>query len=225
MSINERENELFTRWKDSLPESIRHTFVTDGVVNEDRYQAATPKILFMLKEVNDIDGGGWCLREFLRDEGGRVQTWGPATRWVRGITSLPNEIAWGDLESVTEKDRIAYLADIAAINLKKTPGGHTVDRTKWWESVQRDKSFIKEQFLLYNADIVLCCGSDVSGAFSSVINEPGSISWSVTSRGVEFYEYTPKKFVIRFSHPAARVSPNLVYYGLVDAIREILGSN
>ena len=58
MGIRERENELFARWADRRP-----GLVMDGVVDETAYLASSPKILFLLKEVNDQNGGGWDLRE------------------------------------------------------------------------------------------------------------------------------------------------------------------
>ena len=47
--------------------------------------ASSPSIVFILKEVNDPDGGGWDLRQFLRNNGDRPQTWNNVARWVHGI--------------------------------------------------------------------------------------------------------------------------------------------
>jgi hypothetical protein len=80
---------------------------------------------------------------------------------------------------------------------------------------------VKKQFELYDADVVICCGSSVTSAFKSFI-QPGS-NWRSTTRGVEFLEYKPSQHVIAFSHPEARVAENLLFYGLVDAVREIRG--
>ena len=60
VSIFEREQELFERWKSDS------SFVQDGVACEETYLESTPKILFVLKEVNDPGGGDWDLRSRLK---------------------------------------------------------------------------------------------------------------------------------------------------------------
>ena len=68
MSIQKSEKELFTEW-----EGKRKGFVKDGVVSERDYLQSTPKIVFILKEVNSKDAG-WDLRKFVA-KGGQPQTW------------------------------------------------------------------------------------------------------------------------------------------------------
>ena len=68
MSIRESENRLFTEWQGK-----RKGFVKDGVVSEHYYFRSTPKIVFILKEVNSKDAG-WDLRKFVA-KGGQPQTW------------------------------------------------------------------------------------------------------------------------------------------------------
>ncbi|RMF18958.1 MAG: hypothetical protein D6761_01375 [Candidatus Dadabacteria bacterium] len=180
-------------------------------------------MLFLLKEVNDPgpDGGGWDLRKFLRD-GARAATWNNVCRWLRGINNLPHDTPWVEVADMTESDRRQTLASIAAMNLKKSPGGHTTVVSSFWEAASEDASFLREQFSLYQADLVICCGSIVRGAFDAFIKPESASAWKATSRGAEFLEYSSGKYVIAYSHPAARVSANLLHYGLVDAIREIL---
>ena len=47
------------------------------------YDKSPHKILLLLKEVNYRESGGWRLREFLRDDGGRPATWDTATTTFR----------------------------------------------------------------------------------------------------------------------------------------------
>jgi len=58
MTIRESEDALFAEWRTKYDK-----LVTDGVINEDRYLSARLKILFLLKEVDDEEGGGWDLRD------------------------------------------------------------------------------------------------------------------------------------------------------------------
>lgn len=217
MGIAEAEEALFERWSEG-----RNSFVKDGVVDAQAFGAASPSVLFLLKEVNDPgpDGGGWDLREFLRD-GARAATWNNVCRWLRGINNLPDDTPWAELANVTAADRLEALASVAAMNLKKSPGGHTTVVSSFWQAATEDASFLHEQLSLYSADLVICCGSVVSEAFDAFMKPESASEWKATTRGVEFLEYTSGKYVIAYSHPEARVSANLLYYDLVDAVREL----
>jgi len=67
MSIVEQEKRLFAEWK-----KRRQYFVPDGVVNEKSYTTSSPRLLFLLKEVNFSDDD-FDLRQFL-GKGARSQT-------------------------------------------------------------------------------------------------------------------------------------------------------
>lgn len=114
--ITDREDRLFEAWP-----SRQESFVRDGIVDADEYARSRVKLLFVLKEVNDLGGGGWDLREFLRD-GGRGQTWNTVTRWVEGIEQLPCTVPWSELSTVDNNRRKRVLRKVAAVNLKKEPG-------------------------------------------------------------------------------------------------------
>lgn len=217
MGITEAEDALFERWSEG-----RNNFVKDGVVDAQDFGIASPSILFLLKEVNDPgpDGGGWDLREFLRG-GGRAATWNNVCRWLRGIRNLPDDTPWKEISNVSAAERREALASIAAMNLKKSPGSHTTVASSFWQAVTEDASFLREQFSLYSADLVICCGSIVSKAFDTFIKPDSTPEWKTTTRGIEFLEYSPGKYVIAYSHPEARVSANLLHYALVDAVREL----
>ncbi len=208
--VRDREETLFTKWRE-----IRQPFVPDGVVDEAAYESSSPRLLFVLKEVNNYDGD---LRQFLR-EGGRVQTWNNVTRWVNGIRNLQRDIQWSELENIDNKRRKITLVSIAAVNLKKSPGSHTSDDAAIEKTASQDRDFLNDQFQLYDPDFIICCG--VSGIVRRYIDLGVKPDWKKTSRGIGFYEFKPKKVLIDFHHPGARCAPSLLYYGLVDAVREI----
>ncbi len=216
MAIRESEDHLFTEWRLNRP-----GFVADGIAKEAEYLASSPKLLFVLKEVNDPGGGDWDLRQFMR-EGGRSQTWNNITRWVEGIRWLPQDIPWQELADVDEERRRCALRQIAAINLKKSPGGHTTDPAILAATAAEDKSFLNRQFSLYEPDVVICCGTDTSDTLHWLVESVSKPNWMVTRRGIRFHEFRPRKYVVSFAHPEARVANCLLYYGLVDALREIL---
>jgi len=215
MTISAAEDALFQEWSKG-----RGDFVPDGVVNETAYVASDFRVLLVLKEVNAPGRGGWDLREFLRDFD-RSQTWNVVTRWLRAIRALPDELTWSELKTVTKADRISALDSIAAMNLKKHPGGHTSKPVEIAEASARDADFIRRQFDLYSPDLVICCGSAVANGLTDSRYPDGDPPWQSTSRGVRFYEHLEGKHTIAYAHPAARVADSILHFALIDAIKEI----
>lgn len=214
MSIFNQEQELFSRWRQE-----RVCLVEDGVVCESSYLNSPMKICFVLKEVNDPEGGGWDLRKFLL-KGGRPRTWNNITRWIHAIRHLEFVPNWSEYENVSAEFRVELLRSICAFNLKKSPGSHTTHRASFDQAVTADKSFIKEQFSFYDPDLTICCGT--GWAFRNSI-ELNDVPLKETSRGIKWFNLESGKPVIMFSHPEARVQDSLLLYGLTDAVKEILG--
>lgn len=218
--IAERENRLFDAWP-----SRHESFVRDGIVDEGEYARSRVKLLFILKEVNDLGGGGWDLRAFLRD-GGRGPTWNTVTRWVEGIERLPYIVPWDELESVDNNRRSRLLRKIAAVNLKKEPGAGIADYDQLREATQRDRRLIADQLSLYAPDYVICCGSHVTDLLFAA--EPVGVypliddDWKSTRRGV-WYSIVNGTPHIGYFHPQARMRSNLIHYGLIDAVAELAG--
>jgi len=215
MTIKEQEKMIFERWSKSRP-----GFVADGIVDEENYLASYPKLMFVLKEVNDPSGGNWDLRDFLRD-GARKPSWNNIARWIKGIRNLPQDMEWKLIEGVSEQDRSEMLKSICALNLKKSPGGYITDNDSLNKVATEDQEYINQQFSLYNPDLIICCGSSVSHLFNSLILFQYKPEWKTTRRGIWYCEYEQKKYVIAYSHPEARVADSLLFYGIVDAVREI----
>ena len=216
--IAETEDRLFEAWS-----SRREAFVRDGVVDAHEYAGSRVKLLFVLKEVNDLGGGGWDLREFLRS-GGRGYTWNTVTRWVEGIQGLPRIVPWHELESVDNDRRKRMLRKIAAVNLKKEPGAGVADYELLREAKLRDRRLISDQLSLYAPDYVICCGSQaidlLFGAEPIGLYPLSDDDWKSTRRGVPYciVNGTPH---IAYFHPQARMPSNLVHYGLIDAVAEL----
>lgn len=216
MKIREIEDKLFKEWSAVCP-----GVVSDGIVDEDEYNKAKVKVLFLLKEVNDPKGGEWDLRDFLKN-GGRSQTWDNITRWLIGINNLPDHIPWNDLETITRFQRRSYLKQIIAMNLKKSPGHHTTDNIALTSEAMSDTERLNHQFALYEPDLIICCGSIVEELAHRLLNGLKKPNWKQSSRGVWYHEKESGKFVISYAHPEARVANNLLYYGLIDSLREII---
>ena len=215
MGITAQEDELFERWR-----KRRADLVADGVVDEHAYLQSDPKLMFVLKEVNDPEGGNWDLREFLLGDS-RSATWDNVTRWALSIRSLADDIPWDELSSISPQQRTDTLRSLCVVNLKKSPGGHTTNIEEFYAVVGRDRDFLTEQFGLYENDLIICCGTPVSElVMTQVINEPNS-AWSTTTRGIRYYRPEDGSLMIGFAHPEARVQDSILNYALADALREV----
>ena len=220
MSIRELEEKLFDEWQEKeklgYNSENKKLFVRDGLIHEESYFKAPVKILYLLKEVNGGDKD-WDLREFVKN-GGQSATWNNITRWTKGIFRYGEELNWSSLEEINEDSRKETLKHIIAVNLKKIPGGYTTDYKKLEDFLEKPSNinYLKQQISLYNPDIIVCCGT---GWWYSNYIEKG-MKWKKTKRGI-LYNKENNKLIVSYSHPEARVSSNLLYYGLIDAIKEI----
>ncbi|UBM61553.1 hypothetical protein LA303_09010 [Candidatus Sulfidibacterium hydrothermale] len=223
--ITEQETKLFNEWSSS-----RQGFSPDGIVDETKYLSSNPKIMLILKEVNNKKGESVDLKEFLRNGAyNRRPTWDNVARWVYGINNLDKEIEWKNLENrqILDTLRKELLPMICIINVKKSPGGHTSDNKKMLKTADQDKELLNRQFQLYyqskttRPDLIICGGSSTSNAFNAFVDIPNKDNWHRTTRGIWYYEYDTGRFFISYSHPEARVQDNLLYYGLIDAIKEL----
>ena len=215
-NLNRREDALFEEWKRSLV-NPSEAFVPDGAVCGETYESTSPRIVFLLKEVNDPGGGDWDLRDFLRS-GGRGQTWNNVTRWTEGILALPEIRPWKDLEDIDNDARINALKKIAAVNIKKTPAAAAADVDGLHGFARANREFIRRQLDLYRPHVIVGCGSDVSDVlFADVYGEPG---WHKTMRGT-WYAALGSATYFDYHHPNARVSARLLHYGLMDSVSAV----
>lgn len=212
MSIKDAEIKLFSQLKIN-----NSSIVTDGVVYEKEYLDSKYKILYIMKEVNSYQNGGWSLTEFISN-GAIPQTWDNVARWTEGILNLEKDFDWEYLSGDNDLRRDKYLKKIASINLKKTPGRHTSIAKEISMGAKNNKEIIKKQVDIYQPNIIICCGT--SGLFVRDCLESG-LTWQMTSRGIE-YMILDNTIIVSFSHPEARVADQYLYYALIDAIREIL---
>lgn len=219
----EQEAALFKEWEKSVP-----GFSRDGVIDEEQYRKSKPKVMLILKEVNNKHGNAVDLKTFLL-EGARERrpTWDNVARWLYGIRHLDQNITWKELSEREELNqwRKELLPTLCVMNLKKSPGRHTTNKKELIASAEQDKRYLNQQFELYfqdketRPDIIITCGT--GRTFTKLVNLPNKEKLQHTSRGIPFIKYDESGILIKFVHPEARVPDHFIYYALIDAIKEI----
>ena len=234
-SLKQQEEELFAKWKVDYP-----GFSPDGIVNEAAYLQSQPRIMLVMKETNSKDGSGVELCAFLENGGRsdkndapRKPTWDNVARWVHGIRNLDEDFNWKYLNDKVRKKidtwRNTYLPQLCVMNVKKSAGTHTANAYELAAAAEFDKDYLKRQYEIYaqssvgRPDLIIVCGTDACVAFN---NQLGLVTdknpWVETSRGLFYSKLENGSVIIWYSHPAARVDDALLYYGLVDGVREIM---
>jgi len=196
---------ILTAFKDryqSLGLSI-DAFWADGIFNEEVYQQARPKILFVLKEVNSSEQRD--LREFLQD-GPRYPTWYAVARWTVGLTQ--------GFPSYTELNvdmlRSAF-SGVSAINLKKTGGSGSSNMAEIAAYAYVTRDLIIRQIDEIKPDVIVACGVfDILKWFFEFPIHPEHPDRPVKEASGRFW-------VVPFRHPARANMYGERYYSELKA--------
>ncbi len=174
--IQAKENTLFERWK--LDREYA-SFDKDGVVNPELWEKTSPKIVFVLRETNGLNGD---LRQFLRDDGDG-DTWNNIVRWAEVIlfNTYPDKVDYDQRKKI--------LPLICAVNLKKESGGASSNLTAIKAAAEKDRDFIQEQLNLYQPDIVIACGlgdNPTASILKSTVYNDSASKWE-KNNGLDYY--------------------------------------
>lgn len=106
------------------------------------------------------------------------------------------------------------------MNVKKTPGSHTSAVEQITEAAINNGEMLCNQINMCQPDIIICGGT--SGNYFNSISEYSNPTWKQTKHGIWYVVEPTGRIIVEYSHPEARVKDCLLYYGLVDAVREII---
>lgn len=216
MSISHLEAELFKEW-----ESYRPGLIRDGAINEELYNNSSVKVLYILKEVNG--GRNWDLRYFLQ-KGGRASTWNNIARWQYGISNLNREVDWIEIKNINSDFRRKQIASSAIMNLKKDSGGNSANPNEIWTYAWDDRLLLRRQVAIYDADLIICCGTGEIVRDREIIYKWKKEDWRISKSGIKYYileNNHKKQIIISFCHPASRSSSEYMFYQLINTIKEI----
>jgi len=244
--IRKAEDSLFKKWA-----LKRHPFATDGCADPKIYRESHQKIVFVLKERNwghtiedqrELQTGG-CA-EIVEERETFNSWWTLMAQWADVL--LPNQNtyeSWHQVQSsfipspkMTDEERNKWinernkeaLGKCACIQLKKAPGGGTLNKEGLFTVVKEDKDLLLRQFSIYSPHFIVSCGSnDNWSIFTRILFENPKINQ--TSNGINYFIMQldgndHKTAVINFGHPSMRVNATLrgaLVFGLREALTEI----
>ena len=107
------------------------------------------------------------------------------------------------------------------MNLKKIPGGSVTNNIELEREAHFDADLIRRQFEIYkpHTDLFISCGSAVTRLLKTLLTDINQ--QTSTFRGIEYFSIIGSGIVLEYSHPEARLAKQLLFHGIVDAVREI----
>jgi len=207
---------LFKEWKDREPHKTNNNFIKDGIIDIDRWNHVSTKVLFILREAyqheNETDGFN-LVENLLAEEGQKKgkSTWRNLGKWAYLLQNYPTE---NDIENVT-RDWFYYeeaFLSSAIINVKKSGGKSRSDIHEIIEIAKLDQDLLRKQVDLISPDIICCCG--VFGSIKVLWNET-----DMEEIGHRLFKTKDYK-IIDYWHPATLWSQDLFYFGLKGIIEQ-----
>ena len=198
--------------------------IGDGIINVDLYLGAQTKILWILKEPYDEDGGGWGFDELFMDDEKLLAcinspskaTWHPIIYVSYAI--LNNLSAWKDMDYIRDDPEMAkVLRRIAFINVNKLPGNTSSNNAEILNFYLTNKSIILKQIEVFEPDIII-------GYFEIMRQIYGDLSVPVSDeKRKSSCEYigTSTRLYISVYHPAQTTIPREIYVNeIVESVKE-----
>lgn len=198
-SKTERLNALFEEWKRSYKEPDL-AFAEDGIINENEWNEAPRKVLFLLKETNKYAGN---FRELAQKSPWRVPGY-----WAYGLQNLQRGHIPPFAEA-KEKYGEAFCRS-ALVNLKKITGGSAAKDEKIKGAARDDAKYIIKELEIIAPEIVVC------GSTFWIVREvllPGD--FEPIGPVPEMCFMRKNVLWIDYCHPGARCCHDTMYYGLV----------
>ena len=136
--------------------------IYDGVADIEAYLKSSLKIMWILKESYDDDGGGWYLGDVWDGEKKEKDSWKNQT-W-KGMSyalyGFRNNLYWSELPAIRQnKNMLDELKSIAYINMSKMPGTRQTSDTQARLYYNTWKDIIYKQINLYEPDVIVFGGT------------------------------------------------------------------
>lgn len=205
--------ELFELWKTEYEGKV---FVTDGIVNPQKWNSQKVRPMFLLKDAYGGDANWNLINDhILRHLDSNVDnTWKKVTQWSYGLMNTDeNKIQPFDENLIPKKYGNEYLQSMAVVNIKKESGK---SKSVWEElevAVEKDKDFIKREIELIDPTVIVC-----GYTISQLEKILGVEIKKERNRNLYYYTEINGKtiIVLDYYHPASRYPDIMNYYALVN---------
>ncbi|NOZ35913.1 MAG: hypothetical protein GXO80_11520 [Chlorobi bacterium] len=181
-------------------------YISDGIVDIDKYLKAEYKILWILKEPHDKGGyENWDIRNLLKDakyeNGLNPDMRATFSNIIYASYGILNGFKlWDDIDYISENhDIIDVLQEIAFININKLPGENTSNDSKIQEAFNKFKEIIEKQIEVFKPDIII--GGNTIYKYMSDFFKLKDLK---IVKKIEYLEYYPteERVLIDAWHPA-----------------------
>ncbi len=207
ISKTEQLNSLFDEWEQKISE-YKDKFVRDGIIDEQFYQTALPKILFIAKEPNNPEQKPGDFRKWWREE------------IANTFSNRISEWSYGFLNSFPQYDEIRAnkisvhkaIHSIAFMNIKKSGGCGNSDFDQMMEHLENNEDFLHQQIDIISPNIIIT-GTSWKKLRNRLFQK---VNWVNSGYDVEIGRHKDAK-VIDFYHPSARI-PGSASYSLLQNI-------
>ncbi len=207
-SKTEKLNKLFTEWKSNY-KSNTDGFAEDGIINEELWNEAKLKVLFLLKETVGFSGD---FREYSNN--------GPWIElgYMNYYIQNTNEVNIPDFRYISADECHKSYRMCSVVNLKKISGKSTSSYEEIYQFGMKDKILIEEEISIIKPEIIVCGGTfDI---FSNL--------FELNNIEISHRVYKSSKFnealIIDSVHPSQRTRRELVYYTLGACYQNALKS-
>lgn len=201
-------NQLFDEWEQTVSE-YQGKFVRDGIINEQFYETASPKILFITKEPNNPKQEAGDFREWWKEEIAHSFSY-RLSEWSYGL--LNNFPQYDDIR--TKKDSaLKAIQSIAFMNIKKSGGAGNSDYERMVEHVKMNFNFLHRQIDIISPDII------ITGTSWNELRDGlfPNIKWAKSGYDILIGKHNKAK-VIDYYHPSSRTAPAASYSLLQNII-------
>jgi hypothetical protein len=204
---------LLDEWAAIHP--VNACFIRDGIINQERWDKATIKVLFLLRECYDYKMTGAAgfdlraeIRQWKKAHGPTMRT---AALWAYGIhnargTSVPS------LSSISPAVAFDSLLASAIVNIKKSRGVKKSNLADIDTHATNDGQFICRQIDLIAPHLVVC-----GGTWRSICQ----CKW-VADAHESIYDHMYKisgRYYLSHWHPSNRFPKALNYYTVVSLVQ------
>lgn len=203
----EQHNRLFEEWEQTTNE-YKGRFVRDGIIEEQLYKSALPKILFILKEPNDPGQEADDIREWWKDRKQSLNAFGKRLA----------ELSYGLLqdfppfENISTNNNDATYIDIihriALMNIKKSGGGGISKCDQMMDHAKMNINFLHREIKIIEPDIIITGTS--WPCLRDEVFKNNNIEWKNSGYAIQIGRYNDAK-VIDFYHPSSRNAAPALY--------------